>query len=158
MARRSRLSLTLGARWEYNQLPQPRCPKTGTIHSMGNKSYARFSGGSISNLFKNNAVYQSSMSLSSTQPAQLAAGPVVPNVLAAPPPGASVASTYIQFAAPNLKTPYSEQGNNRPAAPGRARPFGQCLLHLEPWRATLRASRPELLAALCTGNEPNLAA
>lgn len=135
----SRLNLTVGARWEYNQVPQPQMinkdyPQTGVIHSTKNNvaprlgvsyrindktvvqmgygiGYARFAGGTVSNLFKNNAVYQTSMSLSATQPAQLAAGPMFPAILSAPPTGGSVSATNIQFAAPNLKTPYSEQGN-----------------------------------------------
>ncbi|HTS61246.1 MAG TPA: TonB-dependent receptor [Candidatus Acidoferrales bacterium] len=135
----NRLNLNVGARWEYNHLPQPTLinkdyPQTGVIHSTANNvaprvgityrlndktviqagygiSYARFAGGTLSNLFKNNAVYQTAMSLSSSQPAQLAAGPMYPNILGAAPAGASVSSTYLQFAAPNLKTPYAEQGN-----------------------------------------------
>jgi hypothetical protein len=135
----SRLNLNLGLRWEYNQLPQPTLfnkdyPQTGTIHSTANNvaprlglsfriddktviqagygiSHARFPGAAISNLMKNNALYQTAVSLSSTQAPQLAAGPVFPNILAAPPTGGSVASSYLQFAAPNLKTPYAEQGN-----------------------------------------------
>ncbi len=135
----NRLNLTLGVRWEYNQLPQPPIvnkdyPQTGVIHSTKNDfaprvglnyrlndktvlqagyglSHARFPGATISNLFKNNAVYQQSMSLSSTQAPQFAAGPVYPNILPAAPTGASVSATSIQFAAPNLKTPYAEQGN-----------------------------------------------
>jgi len=74
-------------------------------------SHARFPGATVSNLIKTNAVYQQAISLSATQPAQLAAGPTYPNILTAPPTGASVSATSIQFAAPNLKTPYSEQGN-----------------------------------------------
>jgi outer membrane receptor protein involved in Fe transport len=135
----SRLNLTLGVRWEYNQLPQPTLvnpdyPQTGQIHSTKNNfaprvgfnyrlndktvlqagygiSHGRFPGATVSNLFKTNAVYQQSVSLSSTQPAQLTAGPMFPNILSAAPAGASVSATSIQFAAPNLKTPYAEQGN-----------------------------------------------
>ncbi len=135
----NRLTLTLGARWEYNQLPQPTVvnpdyPQTGHVNSTTNNiaprvglsyrlddktvlqagyglSYGRFAGASISNLFKGNGVYQQSISLSGTQSAQLAAGPSFPNILSAAPTGASVSATNLQFAAPNLKTPYAEQGN-----------------------------------------------
>jgi hypothetical protein len=135
----NRLTATIGARWEYNQIPQPKLfnsdyPQTGVIHSTANNiaprlgisyriddktvaqigygiGYARFAGGTVSNLFKTNSVYQTSMNLSGTQSAQLAAGPIFPNILSAPPSGASVSASNIQFAAPNLKTPYSEQGN-----------------------------------------------
>jgi len=135
----NRLTVIAGLRWEYNQLPQPSIynhdyPQTGHIHStkdnfgprlgatyaLGDKtvlragygiSYARFPGSGIDNLFANNAVYQQQMSLSGTQPVQQAAGPVFPNILSAAPTGANVSATNIQFAAPNLKTPYSEQGD-----------------------------------------------
>jgi hypothetical protein len=135
----NRLNLNLGVRWEYNQIPQPTIvnpdyPQTGHINSTKNDfaprvgaayrindktvlqagfgmSHARFPGATVSNLIKTNAVYQQAVSLSGTQPAQLAAGPTYPNVLTAPPTGGSVSATSIQFAAPNLKTPYSEQGN-----------------------------------------------
>jgi len=41
----------------------------------------------------------------------LAAGPVFPNALTSIPTGGSVSASNIQMLAPNLKTPYSEQGN-----------------------------------------------
>ena len=135
----SRLNLMLGARWEYNHIPQPKIinpdyPQTGTIHSTANNiaprlgvsyrlndrtviqagygiGYARFPGATVSNLFKGNAVYQTAMSLSATQPAQLAAGPMYPYILPPTFSGGSVSAASLQFAAPNLKTPYSEQGN-----------------------------------------------
>ena len=121
------------------QLPQPTVvnpdyPQTGHVNSTTNEldprvglsyrlddktvlqagygiSYGRFAGASIANLFKGNGVYQQSISLSGTQSAQLAAGPSFPNILSAVPTGASVSATNLQFAAPNLKTPYAEQGN-----------------------------------------------
>jgi hypothetical protein len=71
--------------------------------------YARFQGGSIDNLFTNNGVYQTAVTLNNTQAPQLAAGPVFPNALATPPTGASVGAATLQFTDPNLKTPYSEQ-------------------------------------------------
>lgn len=132
-----RLTLTLGARYEHSFVQQPTItnpawPQTGQIHTgtldwmprigfaykIDDKTvvrggygtfFARFLGGLMDNLFTTNGVYQISDSLSATNPAQLAAGPVFPNALASPPTGASVAASTIQFAAPNLKTPYSEQ-------------------------------------------------
>jgi len=135
----ARLNLMLGVRWEYNQLPQPKvfnqdypqtvhinstkddfAPRLGVTYKLDDKtvlragyglSHARFPGAAIDNLFTNNAVLQKQISLSSTQPAQLAAGPTYPNILPAAPTGATVSATSIQFTAPNLKTPYAEQGN-----------------------------------------------
>jgi hypothetical protein len=132
-----KLTLNFGARYEYAQLPQPKIfnhdyPQTGHIRSaptnlaprlglayrLKDKTviragfgmfYARFQGGTIDNLFTNNGVFQNTISLANTIPAQVAAGPNFPNALAAPPTGASVSASNIQFMDPNLRTPYSEQ-------------------------------------------------
>src|ERR1035438_4057918 len=45
-----------------------------------------------------------------TRPAR-GAGPAFPTILPSAPTGASLGAATIQFAAPNLKTPYSAQGN-----------------------------------------------
>ena len=73
--------------------------------------YARLLGGLIDNLWTTNGIYQIADSLSGSVPAQLAAGPAFPTILPSAPTGASVSAATIQFAAPNLKTPYSAQGN-----------------------------------------------
>jgi hypothetical protein len=132
-----RLSVTLGARYEHSFVDQPKItnpawPQTGQIHTgtmnlmpriglsyrVDDKTvvrggygtfFARVIGGLVDNLFTTNGVYQIADSLSATNPAQLAVGPMFPNALGAPPTGASVAASTIQFTAPNLKTPYSEQ-------------------------------------------------
>jgi hypothetical protein len=134
----NKLTVTLGARYEYSHAPQPPItnpdwPETGKIHTgpldlaprvgiayrLNDKTvvrggfgtfYARFLGSLVDNLWTTNGIYQIADSLSSTNSSQLAAGPVFPNALAAPPAGASVSASTIEFAAPNLKTPYSEQG------------------------------------------------
>jgi outer membrane receptor protein involved in Fe transport len=132
-----RLTVTLGARWEYSQAPQPPTanpdfPGTGQIHTsahnvgpraglayrLDNKTvlragygiyYARFLGSLIDNLWSGNGIYQTSDTLHSNIATQLAAGPSFPNLLSGPVSGAASAST-VQFASPNLKTPYSQQG------------------------------------------------
>ena len=135
-----RLTLNYGARYEYAQLPQPKvcnqnysltchvpsaptnlAPRIGAAYRLNDKTviqagfgmfYARFQGGTISNLFTSgNGSVQTSVSLAGTQAAQLAAGPVFPNVLSAAPAGGSVSAASLQMLAPDLKTPYSEQGN-----------------------------------------------
>ena len=134
----SKLTINYGARYEYAQLPQPTTvnpiysqtghinsaknnvmPRIGVAYRLNDKTvlragygmfYARFAGGTIDNLFTNNGVLQTSISLASTQAPQLAVGPVFPNALSSIPTGANIAASSIQFAAPNLKTPYSEQG------------------------------------------------
>ena len=135
-----KLTVNYGARYEYGHLPQPGvcnhdypltcnipssktnlAPRLGLAYQLNDKTviqagygmfYARFQGGTLDDLFTSgNGVYQTSVSLAATQAAQLAAGPVFPNTLAAIPTGGSVSAANIQMLAPNLKTPYSEQGN-----------------------------------------------
>jgi outer membrane receptor protein involved in Fe transport len=134
----NKLTLTLGARYEYSQAPQPPItntdwPQTGVIHTgpldlaprlgiayrLNDKTvlrggfgtfYARFLGSLVDNLWTTNGIYQIADTLSSTNAAQLAAGPVFPNALGSAPTGATVSASTVEFAAPNLKTPYSEQG------------------------------------------------
>jgi carboxypeptidase family protein/TonB-dependent receptor-like protein len=134
----SRLTVTVGARYEYSQLPQPKVfnhdyPQTGHINSQATNLmprigiayrlnpktvlragfgtfYARVAAATLQDLFTGNGVNTTSISLAATQAAQFAAGPAFPNILSAIPTGASVSATTIQFAAPNWKTPYSEQG------------------------------------------------
>ena len=135
-----RLSVLLGARYEYSALPQPTvcnhdypgtchvpspptnlAPRLGLTYRLNDKTilqagygmfFARFQGGTIDNLFTTgNGLYQTSVSLANTVAAQVAAGPVFPNALSTIPTGASVSAASLQFLAPNLKTPYSEQGN-----------------------------------------------
>ena len=135
----SRFSVGLGVRWDKSMsmtfpVSNPAWPQTGYIHTPnGNFSprigaalrindktvlrggfglfYARLLGGLIDNLWTTNGIYQIADSLSSSVPAQLAAGPTFPSILPAAPAGSSVSASSIQFAAPNLKTPYSSQGN-----------------------------------------------
>lgn len=136
----NRLSIQYGVRYEYAQLPQPKtcnqnfpltcnvyssptnlAPRLGISYRLNDKTvlqggygmfYARFQGGTIDNLFTTgNGLYQSTISLANTQQAQLAAGPVFPNALAAIPTGATVSAISVQEMSPNIKTPYAQQGN-----------------------------------------------
>jgi hypothetical protein len=135
-----RLTAMYGARYEYAKMPQPDicnpnytqtchvpspntnlAPRLGLTYRLDDKTvlqagfgmfYARFQGGTISNLFTTgNGIYQTAITLNATTAPQLAAGPVFPNALAAQPAGASISAASIQFLAPDIKTPYSEQGN-----------------------------------------------
>jgi Carboxypeptidase regulatory-like domain/TonB dependent receptor/TonB-dependent Receptor Plug Domain len=131
------LTVNLGLRYEYAQLPQPKVcstiytdtchiyskptnfmPRIGLAYKLDDKTvvragygmyYARVPGATLQDLFVGNGVVTQSLSLSATQAAQLAAGPVFPNILTAPPSGVNVAANSFQFASPNWKTPYSEQ-------------------------------------------------
>jgi hypothetical protein len=133
-----KLTLTYGARYERAQLPQPKivnpdypqtghiptgelnlAPRLGLTYSVNEKTvvragfgmyHARFPASLIDNLFSNNGVFQNSIALQSNNSAQLASGPVFWNALAGAPPGMAAGAANIQFAAPNLRTPYSEQG------------------------------------------------
>jgi len=133
-----RLTATLGLRYEYEPLPAPpvcnpdyprTChinsptdnimPRVGLAYRLNDKTviragfglfYASVPGASVSNLWLGNGVVQKSISLSSTVASQLAAGPVFPNNLASVPPGVTAGTANIQFADPDWKRPYSEQG------------------------------------------------
>ncbi len=133
-----RFTATLGLRYEYEPMPEPKVcnpdyPQTCRIHSQGTNVmpriglayrlndktviragfglfYSSVPGATLMDLWLGNGVVQQSVSLSGTVASQLAAGPVFPNNLGAVPKGITVGSSSIQFAAPDWKTPYSEQG------------------------------------------------
>jgi hypothetical protein len=134
-----RLTVNLGVRYEYSQLPQPTVcnqiytqtchihspvndpmPRVGLAYRLDNKTvlragfgtyYARVMGATLQDLFTaGNGVVVSSISLAATQAPQLAAGPTFPNILPGVPTGINTASENLQFVAPNWKSPYSEQG------------------------------------------------
>lgn len=106
-------------------------PRLGLTYRLNEKTilqagyglfFSRFQGGTIDNLFTTgNGLYQTSMTLNgcptgttnctSTQISQNAAGPVFPVALASQPANGAVTAPSLQFMDPNLKTPYSEQGN-----------------------------------------------
>ncbi len=137
----SRLMLNFGLRYDYSAIPQPTIvnpdyAQTGVIHSTKDNFapraglsysltkdrktllragygifFARYQTGLINTLFLNNNVYQQFITYTSSNPAQLAAGPVYPNNLPStsfsPPPG----TVDIVFASPNLRNPYTSQAN-----------------------------------------------
>jgi hypothetical protein len=133
-----KLTVNYGARYEYEPLPQPKVcnpdypqtcrinsrttnlmPRIGIAYRLNEKTvlragygmfYASVPGATLMNLFLGNGLTQQAVSLSSTQPAQFAAGPAFPNNLGSVPAGYQLGAASIQFAAPNWKTPYSEQG------------------------------------------------
>jgi carboxypeptidase family protein/TonB-dependent receptor-like protein len=133
----SKLTANLGLRYEYSHLPQPSVcnpaapltchvnvpaknfmPRIGLAYKLNDKTvvragygifYARVMGATLQDLFTGNGVTTTAISLSINNPAQKAAGPVFPNILAAPPTGGTASTSTIQFAAPNLSAPYSEQ-------------------------------------------------
>jgi outer membrane receptor protein involved in Fe transport len=130
------LTVNYGIRYEHTWIPQPTVtnpdypqtahipsstkefmPRLGAAYSFNDQKtvlragygvfFARYQDGLISNLFQNNAVLQPSVSLINSNPAQLASGPVFPNKSAS----SSFAKngTTVQFAAPSMRAPYSEQ-------------------------------------------------
>jgi len=131
-----KLTLNYGVRYEYAALPQPTitnpdfpqtgvipsskrnfAPRLGIAYALGDKTvvrasygmfHARYTGVLISSLFTNNAVYQKSLSLTGSNAAQLAVGPVFPNRLASSDLARS--GSIVEFADPNLRTPYTQQG------------------------------------------------
>jgi outer membrane receptor protein involved in Fe transport len=133
-----KFTATLGLRYEYEPLPQPKVcnpdypqtckinsrstnfmPRIGLAYQLNDKTvvragyglyYASVPGASLMNLFLGNGITQQSVSLLATNAAQFAGGPVFPNNLSSVPAGYQLGTTNIQFADPNWKTPYSEQG------------------------------------------------
>ena len=130
----SKFTANLGLRYEYTVIPQPTIvnqaypqtgkipsasknfgPRIGLAYALDSKTvlrmgyglfYARYETTLIQNLFINNNLYTQSLSFSS--PTQ-AGAPVFPNQLTSPAGTAGAAS--IQFAAPNMRNPYTEQGD-----------------------------------------------
>ena len=134
-----KLTLNYGVRYDYAQLPQPTAsnpdyPKqTGTIHSptknfaprfgfaysMSDKTvvrggygifFARFQGAVLQTLFFSNGVYQPAVSLNGTVASELTNGPVFPNTLSSNS-NLPTGSVDIVWAAPNFKSPYTQQGD-----------------------------------------------
>ena len=105
--------------------PKNLAPRLGLAYRLNDKTvvqggygmfHARFQGGTIDDLFTTgNGLYQQSVSLTGfpgQNASQYAAGPVFPNALSAAPSAATAASgVNLQYYAPNIKTPYSEQAN-----------------------------------------------
>ena len=133
-----KFTATAGLRYEYEPMPQPKVcnpdypqtcrvnsqatnvmPRIGLAYRLNDKTviragfglfYSSVPGATLMDLFLGNGVTQQSVSLSGTVASQLAAGPVFPNNLGSVPAGITVGASSIQFAAPDWKTPYSEQG------------------------------------------------
>ncbi len=134
----SRLSLTLGARYERSFMPPPPAanslypltgatlhtgtvnlmPRVGLAYRLNDKTvlragagtfFARIIGGMLDDIYTGNGIYQISDSLTSSNSTLLAAGPVFPNALAAPVTGITSGASTLDILSPNLKTPYSEQ-------------------------------------------------
>src|SRR5262249_46302106 len=135
----SNLSFNYGLRYEYAQFAQPKvgnpdypmtghinepgtnfAPRAGLAYKLGTKTvlragygiyYARFPSGTISRLHQLNGVVQKSITLQGSNAIDQAAGPVFPSRLAYidrnPPSG----TVTIDFAAPDLATPYTQQGD-----------------------------------------------
>lgn len=134
----SRLTLNYGVRYEYSALPQPvitnsdyiqtsriRSPKKnfaprfGFAYSANDKTvvrggygifYARFQGSTLQTLFQSNGVYQSTSTLNGTLAADLARGPVFPNILQSGQ-GLPTGTVDLVFAGPDFRNPYTQQGD-----------------------------------------------
>lgn len=130
-----RLTLNYGIRYEFTTVDQPTvtnpdysqtgqiptaklnfAPRAGIAYALDKSGktvvragfgmyHQRYPGMLISSLFSNNAVFQKSLTLTSSQ---YAAGPIFPNSLASS--AAAKAGSTVEFADPNLRTPYTEQG------------------------------------------------
>lgn len=135
-----KLTLNLGLRYEYEHLPDPSVcnpsypltchinspagdimPRIGFAYRLTDKTvlrggygiyYARMAGATLQDLFTGNAVVTTPISLTTTSQVT-SYGPVFPNILTSIPTSGTPAasSVNIQFAAPNLLTPYTEQAS-----------------------------------------------
>jgi hypothetical protein len=134
-----KLQLNYGVRYEYSQIPQPKivnpdypqtgvipspgknfAPRLGAVYSINEKTvlragygifYARFQTGLINTFFLNNNVYQKSITLDITKPADLALGPVFPNNLSGIDRNPPAGTTDITFADKSFRDPYTQQAN-----------------------------------------------
>jgi carboxypeptidase family protein/TonB-dependent receptor-like protein len=135
-----RLTLTLGARYEYSYAPPPPManplfpqtgqkfhtgpldlmPRIGLAYRVNDKTviragagtfFARLVGGLLDDSYTGNGIYQVADTLTSSNAALLKAGPVFPNVLTSPVSGITAGASTLDVYAPNLKTPYSEQAS-----------------------------------------------
>ena len=131
------LTFNYGLRYEYTAVPQPTivnpnypqtgfipdtkrnlAPRAGIAYSFDRQRmvfragygifFSRWSSALIQNLFQNNGVYNTTLVLNSSNAAQKAAGPVFP--LTTTQSAGAVGSSTFQFADPNLRSPYTEQG------------------------------------------------
>lgn len=129
------LTLNYGLRYEYSTYTQPPtnsdypqtghlneptdnfAPRIGLAYAFNHDRtvvrvgygifYARLPSASVIRLQQRNGVIQQTGTLNGSDPAQLAAGPVFPDRL--PSLAGALGLTNVTFAAPNLKTPYTEQ-------------------------------------------------
>lgn len=133
------LTLYYGVRYEKNFLPQPPsqyvnpafpqtgripqdnldfAPRVGFAWSLNGGNvvrsgygiyYGRYLGAMLNTLFTANNLYQQTLTFNLSAPSFTTAGPIFPNLL--PNPAGTAGSATIEFAAPNFRTPYTQQGD-----------------------------------------------
>jgi hypothetical protein len=114
-------TLNIPADWpqtaKLNYKPTNFAPRIGVAYTIDSKTviragygmfYNRYISQIVNGLAKGNGTYQPSYNLSSTVPAQFAAGPVFPNALTAQPTGNANAPTIL-FNTKDFRNSYSEQ-------------------------------------------------
>jgi hypothetical protein len=134
----ARLTLNLGFRYDYADLPQPTisnpdypatgriptyskefAPRLGFAYALDDQSktvirggwgifYARYPGGLINTLFLGNGIYQKSVTLTPADTATLTFPNVLPGTAGFNPPAGSVSLT---MAGNGFRAPYTEQGD-----------------------------------------------
>ena len=133
-----RLTVTLGARYEYTFMPPPAqtnplfpmtgeslpsgtrdlSPRIGLAYRLNGKTviragmgtfFARQVTGILDDVYTGNGIYQVSDSLSNAT--LIAQGPTFPNALAAPLTTITQGASTLDVLSPHLKTPYSEQAS-----------------------------------------------
>ncbi len=133
-----RLTLTLGARYEYTFMPPPAqanplfpmtgeslpsgtrdlAPRVGIAYRLNDKTviragagtfFARQVSGILDDIYTGNGIYQVSDNLSNA--ALIAQGPLFPNALSGPLTNLTQSASVLDVLSPHLKTPYSEQAS-----------------------------------------------
>jgi outer membrane receptor protein involved in Fe transport len=133
-----RLTVTLGARYEYTFMPPPAqtnplfpitgeslpsgtrdlAPRLGLAYRLDNKTviragagtfFARQVSGILDDVYTGNGIYQVSDSLNNAT--LIAQGPTFPNALAGPLTTITQGASTLDVLSPHLKTPYSEQAS-----------------------------------------------
>lgn len=137
----SGLTLNLGLRYEFTDIQQPGdlanplvpqtatireprknfAPRVGIAYAFDDQKtvirggygifYSRIPGALLQNFYLNNGSYQPQLTLNGSVAGDLLLGPTFPNVMAGLPAGRALGTVDAQFAAPDFRQAYTQQGD-----------------------------------------------